>query len=131
MLEKNSLRAHSWWMGILILGAVAAAMYFAWPPVAVYFGKTSMGTIVRKHARQCFRDGKEACVQAIVDEARSEGITIDPLDIDVSHVTRKGVHYDLTYKAELKYPFTGTMFGSGKRRFKRVHMIVKTEMSGL
>lgn len=131
MLESKELQARSWWMGLLILGALALAVYFAWPPVAVYFGKTTMGTILRKHARACHRDGQEACIKEIVDEARQKSIVIDPNNIQVSHITRKGVHYNLTYKAELKYPVTGTMFGDGKHRYKRVHMIVKTEMSGL
>lgn len=120
--------AHAWWMSVLIIGGILAGVYFAWPPFAVYMGKSTMATVLRKNSMTCFQYGKEKCIEDIVQSARKEGIVLEHAGVNVLSVARGGVRFDINYRAELKYPLTGTMFGDGKKRYKRVHLKTDVRM---
>ncbi|MFH1811100.1 MAG: hypothetical protein ABIJ09_20335 [Pseudomonadota bacterium] len=118
-------------MTALILVGLAAGYYFGWPYVGSYWSNTALKGILRSNARDCGQGRTEECLTAIKSKALGElGIDLSAQDLVVSVATTNKVVFKISYRSKLEYPFTGTMFGSGKDRFHRYTFSLETKLSG-
>ena len=123
--------SHAWWVTALILVGLFAGYYFGWPYVDAYWKNTSFRVILKANARDCAQGQAEKCMSNIRAKALAElGVDLGGEDVVLTVATTHKVVFKVSYRIKLEYPFTKTMFGSGKDRYKRFRFTHDTKLSG-
>lgn len=124
----GSVVSVAWWFTVLILMAIAVALYFIYPYAVTSWAHSQLTTIVQANAMDCHRHGEDSCIETIVKKASVElGIELEREGFDVDAEHYKKISVDIDYRARLDFPFTGTMFGSDKHRFRRMKVEVEVK----
>lgn len=119
------------WVTVVVVVAIAVGVYFGWPRLVVYWENMQFKQAIRANSISCLdpRVTEEGCKQKMLQEGRQKiGLDLfsEDLQINANPQTRKVV-VEVNYRARLRYPLTGSMFGAKKDQFKRYRYRVVTE----
>lgn len=131
MTSQQVRISRAWWVTVLIIVGLAAGYYFGWPYVGAYWKNTAFKGILKSYARTCAQEGQEKCMAEIRAKALADlAIDLGGEDVVPTLITTNKVVFKVSYRLKLEYPFTGTMFGSGKDRYMRQRFTHDTKLSG-